>query len=157
MVFAVVAYGFMRTVYLDSLPGPGNHEAGAVVFDTVTRYVQRGFKMLLIAGTVIWFAAWLAGPSRPATAVRRQWNRMLGRAGDGLGDTASLGPVNEWVAAHVGLLRGALLALLGLLLITWDRPTGNVVLLFAVVGLVGVALIQLLAAGGDRSPTAIDA
>jgi hypothetical protein len=153
MLVAVIGYGLIRTLYLDSLPGPGKHEAGAVIYDTMTRYVQRGFRVLLVVGLVVWLIAWLAGPSRPAQAVRGQWNRMLGRAG---GD-GEPGPVSTWVAGHLGLLRGLLLAVLGLLLITWERPTGKVVLLLAFIGVIGLGVIQLIAAGGDRTDTDADA
>jgi hypothetical protein len=154
MVVAVIGYGLIRTLYLDSLPGPGKHEAGAVIYDTVTRYVQRGFRILLVIGVLIWLIAWLAGPSRPAVAVRRQWNRMFDK-GDG---TGTVGPITQWVADHVGLLRGLLLAVLGLLLIAWENPTGKVVLLLIVIGLVGLLVIQLLAAGAKRAdaPDAVD-
>ena len=57
----------------------------------------------------------------------------------------------QWVADHVGLLRGLLLAVLGLVLIVWQNPTGKVVLLLLLIGLVGLGVIQLLAAGGKRS------
>jgi len=155
MVIAVIGYGLIRTLYLDSLPGPGKHEAGAIIYDTVTRYVQRGFRIVLVVGVLVWLIAWLAGPSRPAVAVRRQWNRMFDR-GDHDG---KVGPITQWVADHVGLLRGLLLAVLGLLLIAWENPTGKVVLLLIVIGLVGLVVIQLLAAGAKRSeePAAVDA
>ena len=154
MLVAVIGYGLLRTVYLDSLPGPGKHEAGAVIYDTLTRYVERGFKVVLVVGILVWLCAWLAGPSRPAQAVRNQWNRMIGKAGGTVGE---IGPVNEWVGHHLGLLRGLLLGMLGVVLITWERPTGKVVLLLVAVGLVGCGLIQLLAAGVDREPTVADA
>jgi hypothetical protein len=147
MVVAVVGYGLIRTLYLDSLPGPGKHEAGAIIYDTVTRYVQRGFRIMLVVGVLIWLIAWLAGPSRPAVAVRRQWNRLFVR-GEHEGRS---GPVNQWVGEHVGVLRGALLVVLGLVLIVWENPTGKVVLLLVVIGLVGLAVIQLLAAGAKRA------
>ncbi len=153
-VVAVIGYGLLRTLYLDSLPGPGKHEAGAVIYDTVTRYAQRGFKVVLVIGILVWLIAWLAGPSRPAQSVRRQWNRMTGKAGGAVGE---IGPVNVWVGHHVGLLRGLLVGVLGVVLITWERPTGKVVLLLAVIGLIGWGLIQLLAAGVPREPAGVDA
>jgi hypothetical protein len=148
MVVTVIAYGFARTAYLDSLPGPGKHEAGAVIFDTLTRYFQRGLRVLLVVGILVWLIAWLAGPSRPARAVRRQWHAITGKDGDGHGGEP--GPVSRWVADHVGLLRGLLLGALALVLVVAGRPTGKVVLLLVLVALVGLGLIQLLAAGGRR-------
>jgi hypothetical protein len=75
--------------------------------------------------------------------------------GDGAG---TVGPITQWVADHVGLLRGFLLAVLGLLLIAWENPTGKVVLMLIVIGLVGLLVIQLLAAGAKRTdePVAVD-
>ena len=125
-----------------------------MIYDTVTRYVQRGFKVVLVVGILVWLIAWLAGPSRPAMAVRHQWDRMVGKAGGTVGE---VGPVNQWVGHHVGLLRGLLVGVLGVVLITWERPTGKVVLLLAFIGLIGWGLIQLLAAGVDREPTAVEA
>jgi hypothetical protein len=148
MVVMVIAYGFARTAYLDSLPGPGKHEAGAVIFDTLTRYLQRGVRVLLVVGVLVWLIAWLAGPSRPAQAVRRQWNGITGKDGDGR--SGEPGPVNRWVADHIGLLRGLLLGALALVLVISGRPTGKLVLLLLLIGLVGLGVIQLLAGGGRR-------
>jgi len=154
MVVAVVGYGLIRTLYLDSLPGPGKHEAGAIIYDTVTRYVQRGFRILLVVGVLVWLIAWLAGPSRPATAVRRQWNRMFDRSER----EGEVGPITQWVADHVGLLRGLLLAVLGLVLIAWQNPSGKVVVALVAIGLVGLLVIKLLGAGAKRSdqPAALE-
>jgi len=149
MAVSVIGYGFARTTYLDNLPSTvQSHAAAAAVFDTVTRYVERGFRTLLAIGLLVWLAAWLAGPSRPAEAVRRQWNRAAGRVG-----ADEVGPVNRWVAANVMGLRIGLVAVLLVLLLAWTRPTGLVVLGFALVALIGLAVIQVLAAGGQTGKT----
>jgi hypothetical protein len=96
----------------------------------------------------VWLGAWLAGPSRPARAVQRQWHRMTGKGGDG--HDGEPGPVNRWVADHIGLLRGLLLGVLALVLVVMGRPTGKVVLLLVLIALVGLGVIQALAAGGRR-------
>jgi hypothetical protein len=144
---SLIGYGFGRTIYLDNLPGTGSHEAGAVIFDTITRFVERGLRTMLALGLLVWLATWLAGPSRASGAVRRQWNRALGRAGSGIGD-GSPGPVNRWVAANATGLRVGVVALLLVVLLLWERPTGLVVAMLAGVGLLGVAAIQLLGAAG---------
>lgn len=122
-----------------------NHAAAAAIFDTVTRFVERGLRALLVIGLLVWLAAWLAGPSRPAEAVRRQWNRAAGRVA---ADEPS--PVNRWVAANATGLRIGLAAFLLVLLVAWTRPTGLVVLMLGVVGLIGLGAVQVLAAGGSR-------
>lgn len=151
MVVMLVAYGFARTTYLDNLPPSptGGHEAGAAVFDTVTRFVERGIRTLLVLGILVWLAAWLAGPSKAARAVRTHWTRLVGRAGAGVGEAVEIGPVSRWVGAHTTGLRIALFAGIGLLLFAWDRPTGLVVLGLGVLAVVGLGVIQMIAAGAE--------
>ncbi len=146
MAASLIGYGFGRTVYLDGLPAAQSHAAAAAIFDTITRFVERGLRALLAIGLLVWLAAWLAGPSKPAAAVRRQWNRAMGHVGgdDGAG---APGPVATWFGANAKGLRIGLVAVLLVLLLVWERPTGLVILAFAVVALVGLAVIQILAAG----------
>ena len=148
MAASIVAYGFARTTYLDNLPSSANPDAAAAIFDTVTRFVERGLRSLLAIGLLVWLGTWLAGPARLAGAVRRQWHRALGRAGDELGDAIVIGPVNAWVAKNASGLRIGLVAIVCVLLLTWDRPTGSVVVLLGAFVLVGMAVIQLVGAGG---------
>jgi hypothetical protein len=145
MAASVIAYGFGRTVYLDNLPANvQGHSAGAVVFDTVTRFVERGFRTMLVIGLLVWFGAWVAGPSRPATALRRQWGRLSGNSAEG-----EVSSMNRWVANNATGLRAGLFAVLLLVLVGWDRPTGVVVLLLGVVAVAGLGVIQVLGAGGS--------
>ncbi len=155
MVVSLVAYGFARSAYLDGLPSSvQSTAAAAAVFDTVTRFVERGLRTLLVLGLVVWAAAWLAGPSRGATAVRTRWNRLMGRAGEGIGEVVEIGPVGRWAAANVMGLRIGLFAVLVLTLFVWDRPTGLVILSLGVLGVVGLGVIQMLAAGGSADEPA---
>ena len=149
MVVSLIAYGFGRTSYLNHVPADQSTAAASAIFDTVTRFVERGIRALLAIGLIVWLIAWLAGPSRPAVAVRRQWDRLTGRAGDGLSGAVEIGPVNRWVVKNAMGLRVGLGVLLLLALFAWDHPTGMVVLLFAVVGLFGLGVIQILGAGGS--------
>ena len=155
MVVSLVAYGFARTTYLDGLPSSVHSTAAAAaVFDTVTRFIERGLRALLVLGLLVWVAAWLVGPSRGARLIRTHWNRLLGRAGEGIGDAVEIGPVSRWVAANVMGLRIALFAVLLLLLWVWDRPTGLVILGLGVLLVVGLGVIQTVAAGGSTGETA---
>jgi hypothetical protein len=154
MIVTVIAYNLGRTAYLHALPpGEVRHAAGAAAFDTLTRYLQRGFRALLVAGALTWLIAWLAGPSRAAVAVRHQWGRLVGKAGE----AGSPGPVNLWVAVHVGLLRAAVVVIAGLLLVTWSNPTGLTVLVLVVLTLVVLGAIQLVAAGAGPGDEANEA
>ena len=148
MAISTIAYGFARTAYLDALPASAQgHPAAAAIYDTVTRFMQRGFRAMLVIGLLVWFAAWLAGPSRPAEGLRRQWGRLSARGGDA-GDVSA---TNRWVARNASGLRAGLFAGLLLVLVAWDRPTGLVILALGVVGLIGLGMIQLFGAGGGST------
>jgi hypothetical protein len=154
MVAGVVGFGVARTVYLDNVPaGMDTAPAAEAIFDTITRYIGRGLRALLVIGAVIWFGTWLAGSSRPAVFVRRQWHQLLGKAETGLGDNLELGPVNEFVGRNVGALRIGVLAILAAVLVSWDHPTGLVIVMLSLVGLLAFAVIQLLSAGSRAQPT----
>ena len=82
MVISLLAYRFARTTYLDGLPSAvQSTAAAAAIFDTVTRFVHRGFQTMLVIGLLVWLCAWMTGPSRGAEALRRQRSRVMRNAG----------------------------------------------------------------------------
>ena len=54
------------------------------------------------------------------------------------------GPVGVWVGEHKRALRVGAVAVAGLALVFWGRPTGKVVILLAVLLLVALPLIEFL-------------
>jgi hypothetical protein len=151
MLLALLAMNVARSMYLSNLPSQIHSSAAAEsVFDTLTRFLFQAFRVLFSIGAVLLFAAWVAGPSRAATWLRSLWNRALGRGSSGIGGNVELGPVPVWVAAHVGAIRVVIAVLSALVLVTWTRPTGKVVLLIAVVALVLLAVVQVLAGIADQ-------
>ena len=82
MVISLLAYRFARTTYLDGLSSTvQSTAAAAAIFDTVTRFVHRGFQTMLVIGLLVWLCAWMTGPSRGAEALRRQRSRVMRNAG----------------------------------------------------------------------------
>ncbi len=153
MTASVIAYGLGRTLYLDNLPANVQGQAaGAVIFDTVTRFIELGFRTMLVIGLLVWSGAWLAGPSRPAAALRRQWGRLSGKSDEG-----EINSMNRWVATNATGLRAGLFGVLLLVLVAWDRPTGVVVLALGVVALLGLGVIQVLGAGGPPGEAPVGA
>jgi len=147
MAVAVLGYNLLRTVYLDSLPSTvQSPAAAAAVFDTLTRFLQRGLRILLLVGLVTAAIATLAGPSRGAVAIRGSWNRMFGRAGAAI--EGEPGPVRAWFARNVMGLRIAILVVVLLVLVIWPRPTGVVFLWTAFFAIVALAVVQFVGAGG---------
>ncbi len=149
MGIAVLGYGAVRTLYLDGLPSTvQSPDAAAAVFDTITRFLNRGFRILLLIGLVIAAIAALAGPSRGAVAIRGGWNRTMGRAGAAIDGSGERGPVRTWAARNLTGLRVTILVVVLLILVIWPRPTGVVILWSAFLAIVALAAVQILGAGG---------
>lgn len=145
MAALLVGIGLGREAYLASLPGGVRLDAAEAVFDILTRFVLQSIRVLFAVGAVLFVGAWLAGPSSSARSLRGLWNSVLGRGSAAAGSAVDLGPVPGWVAGNIAVLRVVVLAVALLVLLAWDRPTGLVVLLIAVLTLVPLAAIQFLA------------
>lgn len=61
MAVTLIGYGFARSTYLDHLPDTvQSSAAAAAIFDTVTRFLERGMRAILVIGVLAWVGAWLA-------------------------------------------------------------------------------------------------
>lgn len=149
-----MGFGLGRELLLSNLPaGVERPDAVAVVFDTLTRFVLQAVRVLFAIGVVLLVGAWLVGPSRVAIRLRAFWDRLLGRGSDLTGSSVDLGPVPAWVASHISAVRVTIVTLAVVVLIAWDRPTGKVVLLVALLTLIPLAIAQLLAGVSPPEPT----
>jgi hypothetical protein len=149
MSVTLLAYAFARDRYLTNLPDEVEHpDAAEAIFDTLTRYVQQGLRAFLALGVVLWIGAWAAGPSSSAAWVRARWNALTGHRGEGVAQSGGA----AWVAGHATELRAAIAAVGVLALLLWDRPTGKVVVLLAILVALGFAAVQLV--GGAKPPVA---
>jgi hypothetical protein len=155
MAAAVLGYNLMRTVYLDGLPSTvQSPAAAAAVFDTLTRFLQRGLRILLLVGLVTAAIATLAGPSRGAIAIRGNWTRIFSKAGAVI--EGEPGPVRAWFACNLKGLRIAILVIVLLVLVIWPRPTGVVFLWTAAFALAALAIVQFVGAGGQLAAADAD-
>jgi hypothetical protein len=138
-----------RTYYVDNLPsGIRSPQAAAAVIDTVLRYLVAALRALLAAALVVLVGALLAGPSRPATDLRRLVNRGLDAS------ARALARAGSWVATIGRPLAGArgpirvgvvLAAALGLILA--NRPGVAAVLWTTFAVLVAFAVVEVFARG----------
>ncbi|HEY6596291.1 MAG TPA: hypothetical protein VI011_19635 [Asanoa sp.] len=159
LLLAVLAIG--RSYYLGHLPDQiRSPDAAASVLDTVTRYLIAALQALLVLSLILVVGAWLAGPSAPATAVRRLGNKVLDAGG------RLLGRAGSWATATGRFLVGArlplqviaaLVALVTLILV--DRP-GISAVLWATFGVLAfAALVEMFArtvtAPGATAPAAV--
>lgn len=146
MVLLRVGFSLGRELFLTNLPsGVQRPDVMAILWDTLTRFVLQAVRAVFAVGVVLVIGAWLAGPSGAALKVRSVWDRVLGRGGEAASSAVDLGPVPAWVARNLTGVRVAIVAAAFLLLITWNQPTGKVVLFIALGTLVPLAIAQLLA------------
>ena len=127
-----------------------DQEAAAVTYDTLLRFLHRALRAVLVLGVVVLIGAWLVGPGGSAQRVRAWWADLVGRAGD-LRDPDTTGPVPVWVAGHRSALQVVAVAVAGLAVVLWDRPTGWVIVVIALLLLVALGAIGVLARIGERA------
>ena len=155
MVALAVFLALGRSLYLDAVSGPSlPSAAAAAVFDTLVAFLRDGMRLVLAIGLVVALGAVLAGPARPAVALRGAVRGLGRRAGDAGYD---VGPVARWVAARRRGLEGVIAGGGVLALFVQDQPTGRSVLTIAVACLVLVALVELVAAGARPAPAGPEA
>jgi hypothetical protein len=134
-----------RAIYISHLPAAVPADAGAVLFDTLVRFIKQGLRVLLLVGLVVAVAAFFTGPSVTAVGARRAVSRGLGwvrTSGERFG--VRTGPVGSWTYAHRKGLRIAAVALAALIFVFWGQPTAAVVILITVLLLVVLGLIELI-------------
>lgn len=145
MAVTLLAYRAGRSFYISSLPTEVTHpDAATAAFDIITRYVERGIDALLALGVVLFVVAWVMGPSRAATRLRRWWQRLRNRGSAELAGVEPA-PVALWVGRHRNELRFGVVALAVVTLLLWGQPTGRVVILLTVVTVLVLALISVIA------------
>jgi hypothetical protein len=106
MLLVAVLLALARQRYLDGLPDQLPRDAGAVLFDTVVRFLREALRAIALVGLVVAAGAFLTGPSATATAVRG----LAVRAGVGTRSGLSrlglqMPAVSRWFAAQARTLR----------------------------------------------------
>ncbi|MBO3750175.1 hypothetical protein J5X84_29175 [Streptosporangiaceae bacterium NEAU-GS5] len=144
-MFAVaVGLTLGRSAYLTSIGEHGlKTVAGADVFDTLVRFLRSGLRTILVLGLVVAAAAFMAGPSVTAVNTRAAVTSGIVR----LRRLSHLetGRVGAWLHLNIVLARIAVVAVAVLVFVFWDRPTGLVVLVIALLTLVALGLLELVA------------
>ena len=152
MVLLGLSLAVFRSIYLDAVPAAVlPHDAAAVLYDTIVRFLRAGLRSVLVLALVVAAAGFLTGQSTTAVRTRQSLASGLGWV-RGSAEHAGLGtgPVGSWVYANKKALRIGAVVLASLALVFWSRPTGKVVLLLAGLLLVALALIELLGRPPER-------
>jgi hypothetical protein len=141
----VTAVNIGRQVSLGSLPDGVDPDAAAAAFDILTRFFRQALRTVFGLGLVLVVAAWAAGPSGLAARLRGVF-----RSRD-LTDTAGEPTAAAlWVRDHATALRVGLLAVIGVVAVSVERPSLATVLIGALAVVTGLGAISLTAAPADR-------
>jgi hypothetical protein len=156
MVVLALALTIFRSIYLDAVPANVlPHDAAAVLYDTIVRFLRLGLRTILVLALVVAAGAFLTGHSATAVHTREGLARAIawlqGRAG------FSTGPVGAWVYANKRALRIGAVTLAALVLVFWGRPTGKVVLGLTLALLVVLAIIEFLGRRPAQEPVEVAA
>jgi len=146
MLAVAIALIVVRRIYLDSVPPellPPS--AAADMYDTVVRYLREAIRAGAVLGLVVAAGAFLAGPSRTATTVRR-WlvagfaalRGALSRTGVGLESTTAR------LAPGATVLRVVVVAVALAILLLQRYKTPELVIWLTVAVLLAFAVIQFL-------------
>jgi hypothetical protein len=153
MVVLALGLAVFRSVYLNGVPADVlPHDAAAVLYDTIVRFLRAGLRTILVLGLVVAAGAFLTGQSVTAVRTRQGLAHAIGWL-RGSAEQAGLrtGPVGTWVHDHLRALRIGAVALAALVLVFWGRPTGKVVIGLALALLVALAVIEFLARPGQSA------
>jgi hypothetical protein len=144
----VLALGLVvfRAIYLDHISATVlPHDAAAVLYDTIVRFLRAGLRTVLVLALVVAGGAFLTGGSVTAVRTRQSLVGAIGWVRGGA-EHAGLrtGPVGTWVYERRRILRVGAAAAAGLVLVFWERPTGKVVIWLTVALLVVLGIIELI-------------
>jgi hypothetical protein len=152
MVVLALGLAVFRSIYLDAVPATVlPHDAAAVLYDTIVRFLRLGLRTILVLALVVAAGAFLTGQSVTAVRTRQGLAGAIGWL-QGSAEHAGLrtGPVGTWVGANKRALRIAAVAAAALALVFWGRPTGKVVLGLTLALLAALAIIEFLARPAPR-------
>jgi len=147
LVLLLLGVQVVRAMYLDDLEKvllvP---QVASVLFDTVTMPLRLGVRSTAVLFLVIALAAWVAGPSSAAVAVRSVPARLAGATRR---PTGVVGSVSRFANANATGLRLAVGGLAVLAVLVGDRPSAGAVLVIAALVALALTAIEVLKRWGS--------
>jgi len=147
LVLLLLGIQLLRALYLDDLEQvllvP---QVATVLFDTVTTPLRLAVRSTAVLFLVIALAAWIAGPSSAAVALRSVPRRLSGMTRR---PTGALGAVSRFAAQYTVPLRAAVGGLAVLAVLIGDRPSAGGVLVIAVLAALALTVIEVFRRWGS--------
>jgi len=157
MAVTAIAIALSRNAYLNAVSGPDlSRSAAGSAFDILVRFLRNAVRVLAVIGIIVAIGAMLTGDSKIAARTRATARRLVTGKSDGAPGWLPPG-LARWIAAHKNPLRLLGLAVIVLLLLSWDRPRPLTVLGLVVILLVYLALLELLGRTPKDDAAAVDA
>ncbi len=150
MVVIGVVLLIERSVYLGQLPTSIDHDTALAIYNALVRLLREAVRVVLLVSLLIALGAVVTGPGERERALRA----AIARGAGGLGQRITNPEVGVFVRRHIALLRVGVVALFFLVLLLISSPTLGVVILLAVLGLLLLAVVEVLRASGPPAPTA---
>ncbi len=145
MLFLGIVLAVGRTLALQQLPAGTSEPAAKAVIDAILHFLRVTIRTVGVLAVLVALGAYLSGPARFATAVRRYCiaavsviRGLFDRTGLGLG------PVGRFVHRARGRLAWAVLLIAALVFALWNHPTVAVVAWTTVIVLVAFAILEFL-------------
>jgi hypothetical protein len=154
MLLLGVALNGFRVVYLDAVPTDRvPTDAAGAIYDQVVWFIRLNIRALLVLFLAIAAVAWVSGPDPAPVAVRRGATRALDSVRH-RSDRAGLntGPVGEFLGRYRTAIRVAVAAVVVIVYVSADHPTGGWTLKVLVVAGLVLLVCELLA----RTPPAAE-
>ncbi len=127
-------------------------QVATVLFDDVTTPLRVWVRSSAMLFLLIALAAWAAGPSSAARAVRSVPARLSGMTST---PTGTLGSVSRFVAHNTVVLRAVIGGLAVLALLVGDRPSAGTVLIIGVLAAVALVVVEVLRRWGAAAADAV--
>jgi hypothetical protein len=145
MLFLGIVLAVGRTFALQQLPAGTSEPAAQAVIDAILHFLRVTIRTVGVLALVVALGAYLSGPARFATAVRRYCIAAVSVV-RGLYDRTGLGlgPVEAFVHRARTWLAWAVLLIAALVFALWNHPTVAVIAWTIVIVLIAFAILEFL-------------
>jgi hypothetical protein len=127
-------------------------DAALSIGQQILQPLRTSLRAVLVVAAAVALAAFVAGPSAPARAVRRAFTGGIGAGRDRLAGGREPSAVESWVAANKTALRIALVVAGAAVVALWTYPSGAVVLTIVALVILGLVVVELLGRAPATGP-----
>jgi hypothetical protein len=146
MVVLGLVLNVVRHFYLGGVSDYLTAATAGSIYDTVTRYLRDGLRIIFVVALLVMLVAWVFGPARRAVSLRRWAVAFATKPWTGRAETT---PAGRFVADNHLALTGGVAVLAALIVVLWSNPPVALVLSVVIVALVLIGLIELIRIRSD--------